>query len=81
MAKYEHFEHLPVWQEAARLYNTVLDLLKEPGVPLTPAFATSLIAPHFPSRTMWQRASSARPPMNCSRSSPSLADQPARSGP
>jgi len=38
MAKYTKFEELPVWQEAARLYNRVLDLLEEPGVPLTPAF-------------------------------------------
>ena len=42
MAKYEHFEDLPVWQEAARLYNTVLDLLEEPGVPLTPGFRNQL---------------------------------------
>ena len=34
MPKYEKFEDLPVWQEAARLYNRVLDLLEEPGVPL-----------------------------------------------
>lgn len=32
MAKYQKFEDLPVWQEAARLYNRVLDLLEEPGV-------------------------------------------------
>jgi four helix bundle protein len=42
MAKYQHFEELPVWQEAARLYNTVLDLLEEPGVPLTPGFRNQL---------------------------------------
>jgi four helix bundle protein len=42
MAKYEHFEDLPVWQEAARLYNTLLDLLEEPGVPLTPGFRNEL---------------------------------------
>lgn len=42
MAKYEHFEDLPVWQEAARLYNVVLDLLEEPGVPLTPGFRNQL---------------------------------------
>jgi len=42
MAKYEHFEELPVWQEAARLYNAVLDLLEEPGVPLTPGFRSQL---------------------------------------
>lgn len=42
MAKYEHFEELPVWQEAKRLYNVVLDLLEEPGVPLTPGFRNQL---------------------------------------
>jgi len=42
MAKYEKFEDLPVWQEAARLYNRVLDLLEEPGVPLTPSFRNQL---------------------------------------
>lgn len=42
MAKYERFEDLPVWQEAARLYNAVLDLLEEPGVPLTPGFRNQL---------------------------------------
>ena len=42
MPKYEQFEDLPVWQEAKRLYNTVLDLLEEPGVPLTPGFRNQL---------------------------------------
>ena len=42
MPKYEKFEDLPVWQEAKRLYNTVLDLLEEPGVPLTPGFRNQL---------------------------------------
>jgi len=42
MAKYEKFEDLPVWQEAARLYNRVLDLLEEPRVPLTPGFRNQL---------------------------------------
>ena len=42
MAKYERFEDLPVWQEAARLYNAVLDLLEEPNVPLTPGFRNQL---------------------------------------
>lgn len=42
MAKYQHFEELPVWQEAARLYNVVLDLLEEPNVPLTPGFRNQL---------------------------------------
>src|SRR5438477_5193688 len=42
MSKYQRFEDLPVWQEAARLYNRVLDLLEEPGVPLTPGFRNQL---------------------------------------
>jgi four helix bundle protein len=42
MPKYEKFEELPVWQEAARLYNTVLDLLEESNLPLTPAFRNQL---------------------------------------
>jgi four helix bundle protein len=40
--KYQHFEELPVWQEAARLYNRVLDLLEEPGVPLSSGFRNQL---------------------------------------
>lgn len=42
MSKYQHFEELPVWQEAKRLYNVVLDLLEEPSVPLTPGFRNQL---------------------------------------
>ena len=42
MAKYQKFEDLPVWQEAARLYNRVLDLLEEPQVPLTPGYRNQL---------------------------------------
>lgn len=42
MSKYTHFEELPVWQEAKRLYNVVLDLLEEPHVPLTPGFRNQL---------------------------------------
>jgi four helix bundle protein len=42
MAKYDHFEDLPVWQQAARLYNRVLDLLDQPGVPLSPGFRNQL---------------------------------------
>jgi four helix bundle protein len=42
MPKYQKFEELPVWQEAARLYNRVLDLLEEPNVPLTPGFRNQL---------------------------------------
>src|SRR5213596_3748818 len=42
MPKYQKFEELPVWQEAKRLYNVVLDLLEEPNVPLTPGFRNQL---------------------------------------
>jgi four helix bundle protein len=42
MPKYQKFEDLPVWQEAARLYNRVLDLLEEPRPSLTPGFRSQL---------------------------------------
>ena len=42
MAKYERFEDLPVWQQAARLYNEVLDLLEVPGVGLSAGFRNQL---------------------------------------
>ena len=42
MAKYQKFEDLPVWQEAARLYNRVLDLLEPSEVPLTSGFRNQL---------------------------------------
>jgi four helix bundle protein len=42
MAKYERFEELPAWQEAARLYNRVLDLLEQPKVPLSSGFRGQL---------------------------------------
>jgi len=42
MPKYEKFEDLPVWQEAARLSNRVLDLLEAPHVALTPGFRNQL---------------------------------------
>src|ERR1044071_8858379 len=42
MPKYQKFEDLPVWQEAARLYNKVLDLLEEPAVPLSSGFRNQL---------------------------------------
>lgn len=42
MAKYKSFEDLPVWQEAARLYKRVLDLLEEPNLPLSSGFRNQL---------------------------------------
>ena len=42
MPKYNTFEELPVWQEAARLYNRVLDLLEEPNLPLSGGFRNQL---------------------------------------
>jgi four helix bundle protein len=38
MAVYERFEDLPVWQEAARLYNLALDLLQAHNVRLGPGW-------------------------------------------
>jgi four helix bundle protein len=42
MPKYRRFEELPVWQEAARLYNAVLDLLEGPDSPFTWGFRNQL---------------------------------------
>lgn len=42
MAKYQRFEDLPVWQEAARLYNAVLDLLETEGLRLSAGFRNQL---------------------------------------
>ncbi|MFA6545781.1 MAG: hypothetical protein WCS99_15290, partial [Limisphaerales bacterium] len=42
MAKYQKFEELPAWQEAARLYNAVLDVLEAPGCPFSPGFRNQL---------------------------------------
>jgi four helix bundle protein len=42
MPKYEKFEDLPVWQEAKRLYDVVLDLLEEPQLRLTSGFRNQL---------------------------------------
>lgn len=42
MPKYEQFEDLPVWQEAARLYNAVLDLLEMSNLPLSSGFCNQL---------------------------------------
>ena len=42
MPRYQKFEDLPVWQEAARLYNAVLDLLDTPDAPLSPGFRNQL---------------------------------------
>lgn len=42
MAKYQHFEDLPVWQEAGRLYNQVLDLFERPNLLVSGAFRNQL---------------------------------------
>jgi four helix bundle protein len=42
MAKYKRFEELPVWQEASRLYNAVLDLLETPNLPISAGFQNQL---------------------------------------
>ena len=42
VAKYDHFEQLPVWQDGARLYNAVLDLFRERNLPLTSSFCNQL---------------------------------------
>jgi S23 ribosomal protein. len=42
MGKYQKFEELPVWQEASKLYNRVLDVLEESKPPFSPAFRNQL---------------------------------------
>jgi four helix bundle protein len=42
MPSYQHFEQLPVWQEAARLYNLVLDLLEDHGALLSSGYRNQL---------------------------------------
>lgn len=42
MRKYQKFEEVPVWQEGAKLYQRVLDLIEEPNVPFSAAFRTQL---------------------------------------
>ncbi len=42
MAKYQRFEELPVWQEAANLYNAVLDFLEKPAIPVSSGFRNQL---------------------------------------
>ena len=39
---YQHFEDLPVWQESARLYNLVCDLLETSGTGATFGFRNQL---------------------------------------
>jgi hypothetical protein len=48
---------LPVWQEAARLYKKVLDLLEEPSVPL-PGYRNQLTGRLSPYRTTSPKDSS-----------------------
>lgn len=42
MPKYERFEELPVWQEATKLYNRVLDLLEQNQPLFSSAFRNQL---------------------------------------
>ena len=42
MRKYQKFQEVPAWQEGARLYDRVLNLIEEPNVPLSATFRTQL---------------------------------------
>jgi four helix bundle protein len=42
MAKYERFEDLPAWKEAARLYNRVLDLFEQSKITFSAGFRGQL---------------------------------------
>ncbi|MBL9137619.1 MAG: four helix bundle protein [Verrucomicrobiales bacterium] len=42
MPKYQKFEDLPAWQEAAQLYEAVLEVVEGPNVPWTATFRNQL---------------------------------------
>ena len=42
MGKYQRFDEIPVWQEAARLYQRVLDVIEQGTVPLSAPFRNQL---------------------------------------
>lgn len=42
MGKYQRFDEVPVWQEAARLYERVLNVLEEPNLPFSATFRNQL---------------------------------------
>src|SRR5438045_1660838 len=42
MATYEHFQDLPAWQAAARLYNLVLDVFEKHSALFSPGFRGQL---------------------------------------
>ncbi|MCL5099112.1 MAG: four helix bundle protein [Candidatus Omnitrophica bacterium] len=42
MAKYDHFEQTPAWQEAAHLYNLVLDMFDQHGQQFSSGFRNKL---------------------------------------
>lgn len=42
MAKYQHFHELPAWNEAARLYNLVLDVFEKSGTRMSGSFRNQL---------------------------------------
>ena len=42
MASYQRFEELPIWQEAAKLHNLVLDLLEEHAALFMPGFRNQI---------------------------------------
>jgi len=77
----QKFEDLPVWQEAARLYNRVLGLLEEPNLPLRLASAINWIGPRFQSPTTSLKDLSEQRPRNSSHSLPFLGVPVARFDP
>ena len=42
MGKYQKFDEVPVWQEASRLYQKVLDMTEESNLPLSATFRNQL---------------------------------------
>jgi four helix bundle protein len=73
MAKYQCFEELPVWQEATRLYNRVLDFLEEPNLPVSSGFRHQLdraafsVGSHIAEGFEWFGAEDRRSCIACAR--------------
>jgi hypothetical protein len=69
MPKYERFEDLPAWQEAAHLYNHVLDLFESSNVKLSPGFRNQLDRAAPPFQTTFLKGLNGSRQTNCFRSS------------
>jgi hypothetical protein len=78
MPQYDSFEEVPVWQEAARLYNAVWIYSKSPTALSLKGFAINSMARLFPSQTTLRKVSSVSLRESFSSFLASLAALPAK---